>query len=89
MARLVVGWPLCHLLRHRYDNQLCLREIIAGPQPLPRIDIFHGLNDTLIPPAMSRTLAGESPTIKRHEIAGADHNDVLIEIIPALQVLIR
>ncbi len=89
MARLVVGWPLCHLLRHRFDNQRSLREIMDGPHPLPRIDIFHGLDDTLIPPAMSQTLVAEFPTINRHEITGADHNDVLIEIIPALQALIR
>jgi pimeloyl-ACP methyl ester carboxylesterase len=77
MGRHTVGWPLCYLLRHNYDNRARLRDL-ATRQPLPRITIFHGGDDGLIPASMGRELASLFPAmITFHEIPGADHNSVL------------
>ena len=77
MARLVVGWPLCHLLIDRWDNRDRLREITAAGSV--RIDVWHGDQDGVVPAEMSRTLAREFPAIRYHEVAGADHNSILAE----------
>lgn len=86
MARRVVGWPFCHLLLHRFDNQDALRTIFAHGSP--QIDIFHGVDDALIPVSMSRELKAEFPSIRVHEIVGADHNGVLGDVVPLIKELL-
>lgn len=76
MARRVVGWPLCHLVRHRWDNRARLSELLARPGTW--VAVLHGADDTLIPPAMGRTLAAEHPgRVFFHAVAGADHMTIL------------
>ena len=86
MAQRVVGWPFCHLLLHRYNNQRTLATIFA--QGSPQIDVFHGVDDALIPVSMSRELKAEFPLIRLHEIVGADHNGVLGEVAPMIKDLL-
>lgn len=75
MARRSVGWPLCELLVHRYDNHARLAELaVTG---LPPITIIHGERDEFIPMAMSQELAAAHPGIHLSGIVGAGHNDVL------------
>jgi len=75
MARRSVGWPLCELLVHRFDNQARLNELAATG--LPPISIIHGDRDQLIPLAMSQDLVAAHPSIHLSVILGAGHNDVL------------
>ena len=75
MARTVVGWPLGWLLRGNFDNRARLDELAARPVP-PRVFIFHGDADTLVPQAMGRALAAAHPSCTRFEsVAGGDHGD--------------
>ena len=75
MARGVVGWPLCLLNRHRYDNRRHLRELVEQGGV---VTIFHGDADDLIPISMSRELAAIDPkSIRFVPVAGAGHNDIL------------
>ncbi len=76
MAARQVGWPLCELLVHRFDNLARLDEI-AARSGLPPTTIFHGANDGLIPPEMSRALVAAHPAIRLQVLPGAGHNDVL------------
>lgn len=77
MARRVVGFPLCYLLLHNFDNCARLRELAARPTP-PQITIFHGSDDEVIPFAMGEKLAGCAPRVATFvEVAGADHTSVL------------
>jgi pimeloyl-ACP methyl ester carboxylesterase len=75
MARRTVGWPLCELLVHRFDNHARLAEIAAAG--LPPTTIIHGDQDELIPVGMGRSLAEAYPGIHLSVIVGAHHNDVL------------
>jgi pimeloyl-ACP methyl ester carboxylesterase len=76
-ARRTVGTPLCYLLRHRFDNVSRLAELAARPSP-PRVWIFHGTEDTVIPPTRSRALKAAFPQmIKLTEIEGGGHNTTL------------
>jgi pimeloyl-ACP methyl ester carboxylesterase len=78
MARRMVGWPLCEVLVHRFDNQASLARIIAAGGP--PITIIHGSDDEVIPVAMGRSLAQRWPErIHYREIAGADHNSIIDE----------
>ena len=73
MAKRTVGWPLCTMLRHRFDNRARLAELAKRPHR-PEVVIIHGASDTLIPPAMSRELSATAPGwIQYQEIPGADH----------------
>ncbi len=76
MARRRVGWPLCELLVHRFDNRARLAEIAAKASPPTAI--IHGDRDDFIPLAMGIGLAQEHPTIALSVIAGAGHDDVLL-----------
>ncbi|MGB6650249.1 MAG: alpha/beta hydrolase [Bacteroidota bacterium] len=78
MARKAVGDPLSRLLRHDYDNVARLKEIVASPSP-PLVVIIHGRRDEVIPVEMGRRLATEFPSLIRYvELAGADHNSLLL-----------
>jgi pimeloyl-ACP methyl ester carboxylesterase len=78
LARASVGWPLCHLLRHRYDNRSRLAAVVArGAQ----VRIFHGTKDEIIPVAMARELAAAHPSsVRLIEAPAAEHNDLLLFI---------
>ena len=77
MARLSVGWPLHYLLRERYDNVARLREVLQQSPP-PRVVIFHGTQDNIVPVAQSRDLKAVLPdAVDLREIEGADHNWIL------------
>ncbi len=75
MARRSVGWPLCELLVHRFDNRARLAELAAAG--LPPTAIIHGDRDGVIPVTMGRELAAAHPGIHLSVIVGAGHNDVL------------
>jgi pimeloyl-ACP methyl ester carboxylesterase len=71
-----VGSPISHLLMANYDNRAALRRL-AQRRPPPRIVIFHGLQDGMIPPGMGRELAVEFPDfVTFRGIPEADHNTV-------------
>jgi pimeloyl-ACP methyl ester carboxylesterase len=72
-AALVVGGPLSYLLSENYDNRERLREL-SQRLPPPRVQIFHGTNDDIIPVRMGQELAQTFPAFVRfHPIAGGDH----------------
>ena len=77
MAQRAVGWPLCELLLHRFDNASALAALAQRPDK-PPVLILHGDADTTIPLAMSRTLAAAHPGwVKLIAVPGAAHDDVL------------
>ena len=75
MARRNVGWPLCNLLRHRYDNEASLRLIRA--KGMPKMTILHGEHDGLIPYQMGQTLAAEAAGSELELVPDAGHGDVI------------
>ena len=90
MARRVVGWPLCYINHHRYDN---IARLAAIEPRGAQVRIFHGKEDDAISVTMSRTLAGKFPrTIRLVEVPSAGHNDVVnaacIEIGTAMRELV-
>jgi len=54
MARRRVGWPLCELLRHRFDNETAARVLRAAGTP---VLVVHGGRDGVIPLAMGERVA--------------------------------
>ena len=77
MARRMVGWPLCGLLHHRFDNRARLAELASRPKR-PEVVIFHGDADAVVPVAMSRELAALVPGwIQYTEFRGVGHNEIL------------
>ena len=89
MARGVVGWPLCWLLRGNFDNRARLAELAARPLP-PAVFIFHGDEDTMIPPTMGRVLAAAHPNCTRFEsVAGGNHDDTAYRAGPALLAVLE
>ena len=76
-AATTVGEPLSHLLIENYDNRAALREL-ARRSPPPKIDIFHGTDDDMIPIGMGRELARDFPALVTfHPVAGGDHVTVI------------
>jgi len=80
--------PLSRLLGENYDNRTALRQL-ALRRPPPRVMIFHGLQDQMIPPRMSYELAAEfSGFVTARGIPDATHDTVGIdaadEILAAL-----
>jgi uncharacterized protein len=74
MARLRVGWPLCHLLHHRFDNLAELDHLAPGTQ----IEVIHGTHDEVIPPPQSDLLATAHPEhVHLTKVEGAKHNAIL------------
>ena len=77
-AAIIIGSTLSHLLRANYDNRAALRQL-APRRPPPRVVIFHGLQDGLIPPEMGRALAAEFPGfVTFHGIPEANHDTVVL-----------
>ncbi len=89
MAKRLLGWPLCHINRHRFDNIARLTAIAPrGAQ----VRIFHGQDDDSIRVTMSRKLAAMFPqTVRLTEVPDCGHNDVVaaasMEIGKALREL--
>ncbi len=75
MAKRQVGWPLCELLTHRFDNVARLKEIIAAG--LPATMIMHGQQDPFIPVTMGQDLAKLDSAIEFVVIPDGDHNNVI------------
>jgi pimeloyl-ACP methyl ester carboxylesterase len=76
MGRIVLGWPLCHLNLHRFNNHKTLRHVVSRAGA--RVVIFHGTADEVIPARMGHELAVAHPlAVAFHEIPGARHNDIL------------
>ena len=89
MARRVVGWPLCWLLLHNYDNRARLAELAARAHR-PVVTIFHGDADTTIPIAMGKSLAAAQPDmITFYTVPGASHNTVLFDAQAEIASLLR
>jgi pimeloyl-ACP methyl ester carboxylesterase len=89
MAQKTVGWPLCWLLRHKFDNRARLAELAARGNP-PRVDLFHGSLDEVIPVRMGSDLAVNFPRmIAFHEVPEATHNMIQVmardQIFAAMQ----
>ena len=75
MARVRFGVSLDWFNRHRYDNRARLAVLSQRGTP---VRIFHGVEDSMIPVAMSRELAASyGPNVTLTEIAGAEHNDII------------
>ena len=75
MGRRVLGWPLCYLNRHRFDNRAHLAAIVKKGA---RVTIFHGMDDHNVPISMSRELAAaHSSAVNLIKVPGAGHNDII------------
>jgi hypothetical protein len=82
MGKRILGWPLCYVNMHRFDNRKTLAKVVEqGAQVI----IFHGTEDEVIPVSMSRELAAEHPgKVVLHEKEGWDHNRILAGIAEEL-----
>ena len=81
MGRIVLGWPLCYLNLHRFDNRKTLGHVASRSGA--RLVIFHGAEDEVIPVRMGRELAAAHPKVVTfHEVPGGHHNDILNLIAP-------
>ena len=77
MARRTVGWPLCLLLKDRFDNFASLDQLVSRAEP-PQIHIFHGDADEVAPFKMGQSLAQRHPgKIAFHPCKGVDHNSII------------
>lgn len=78
MAKLVVGWPLCNLIRKNFDNEATLHSIMNKREP-PEITIFHGSKDEIIPVEMGYILYQQFPNkIRYNKIEGGEHNTLYL-----------
>lgn len=83
MGRIVLGWPLCYLNRHRFDNRTTLRHVASRAGA--RFVIFHGAEDEVIPVRMGAELAAAHPqAVTFHAVPGGHHNDLLDMISPQI-----
>ncbi|MDB6003947.1 MAG: hypothetical protein JWR15_934 [Prosthecobacter sp.] len=83
MGRIVLGWPLCYLNLHRFDNRRALGHVAARAGA--RFVIFHGGDDEVIPVRMGRELAAAHPqAVTFHEVPGGHHNDLLDLVSPQI-----
>lgn len=75
MGRRVLGWPLCYLNLHRFDNRHHLAAVVQNGA---KVTVLHGKEDDMIPVEMSRELAAAHPqAVRLLEIPEAGHNDIL------------
>ena len=80
-AATLFGRPASYLLLENYDNRSRIREL-AQRTPAPRIAIFHGTEDSLVPPRMGRELAESAPQIAEFfPVRGANHDTVVGEAL--------
>ena len=74
VGRRTVGWPLCHLNLHRFDNRRSLSTVAARGG---RVWIVHGVDDAIVPIRMARELAALAPAaVRLSEAEGVGHNDL-------------
>lgn len=75
MSRVLTGLPVGFLVWHRFDNEARLDELAKrGPGS---VYILHGMNDEVIPVAMSRQLAAKNPDLVHlKEIPNGYHNTI-------------
>jgi pimeloyl-ACP methyl ester carboxylesterase len=87
MAKRVLGWPLCYINRHRFDNIARLTAILPrGAQ----VRIFHGHDDSAIPVSMSRKLAAMFPqNVRFTEVPDCGHNEVVVIAGPDIGKALR
>ena len=84
MAARLFTKPASLLLLENYDNRSRVLEL-AKREPPPRITIFHGIADTLIPPDMGRQLAESAPVITTFvPVQGANHDTVMSDALPQI-----
>jgi len=77
MAKLTVTPALAFLVRDRWDNEARLGEL-AARSPRPRVLVFHGGNDSVVPVRMGRKLAkNHAGWVEYTEFTGGDHDDVI------------
>jgi uncharacterized protein len=75
MARKIIGWPLCELTHHRYDNLATLQRLSSQA---PQIHLIHGTEDEVIPFSHGQNIHTAFPKmIEFHCAEGARHNDIL------------
>jgi pimeloyl-ACP methyl ester carboxylesterase len=78
MGRHVLGWPLCYINMHRFDNVARLEAITARGDA--EVRIFHGAQDEVIPVSMARVLRDRFPKEVRYtEMSKSHHNDVVTD----------
>lgn len=78
------GWPMQFLLLDRFDTEARLREI-ERMQPRPRLRIFHGNADEIVPASMGRKLAANHPGwIEYVELDRLDHNFIIETVRPRI-----
>ena len=88
MAQRIVGFPFSLLLKHNFDNQLQMELLARRAQP-PRVLIFHGVEDTLIPVEMGRQLAHAHPRFASfHAVEQAGHDSILGYALKAIAAVI-
>lgn len=86
MGHKMLFWPCGQLIWHRYNNVDRLAEI-SRQQPRPSVLIIHGLDDRMIPPAMSEELAAPyAGWVERQVVPGVDHDDIVLDAVRALRV---
>jgi len=79
MAARVVGKWASFVLRHNFDNQARLAELIEGNQDA-KVAIVHGTEDEVIPFSMGKALSELYPKRTTFiEVRGASHNTVFTE----------
>lgn len=77
MGKKMVPFPLYHLLTHRFDNVVRLKEVHSA-NPEVEVFIFHGGADTVIPTQMGRELADKFPhCVQYSEYDNVDHGFIL------------
>ena len=78
-AAVFIGTPLSKLLMANYDNRAVLLQL-AERKPPPRVIIYHGMQDGMIPVQMGRELAAQFPGfVTFHGIPEATHNTIVAE----------
>lgn len=87
MGRIMLGWPLCHLNLHRFDNVARLTVLSARGA---KVRVFHGTEDEVIPVRMSRELLQRFPrTVQFTEVPEARHNDVVMSARAGISAAMR
>jgi pimeloyl-ACP methyl ester carboxylesterase len=76
MGKVILGWPLCYMNMHRFDNVARLASITSRGDA--EIRIFHGTHDEVIPVRMAKALQDRFPQqVRFTEMKKSHHNDVV------------
>lgn len=87
MAKRIVGRPFAYLLKHDFDNRSMLARIAGQAHP-PKVTIFHGLDDDLIPPSMGQELAELHPGFVRFRpVPDGRHESILYDAVEQIAEL--